>query len=177
MDSESAGLNLGDRPIFSEPAIPGGFKTFAAGAVVGAVAVAAGIALDQGIVFAVGATVLLFSLLLSPMELYNAVSLNSQRLKVGRKVIDVATIDHTYGIHKGEDVLDNATLESLSDRNDAMRYRSRRGDLHILGGSWALPMTNAEWVVLQQVDGTRYVVAVRNRDRFMDALDRVFTGL
>lgn len=177
MDTEPADLNLGDKPIFSERAMPGGYTTYAAAAAIGAGAIAAGIALDQGIVFAVGACILLVPVLLPFLETSFAISLNRQRLKVGRKaVIDVATIDRTYGIHKGEDVLDNDTLVSLVDRTDAMRYRNKRGDLTILGGAWGLPQNGANWVVLKQIDGTRYVMAVRNRDKLMDALDRVLAG-
>lgn len=170
MDGEPSGPSNPDEPLFRESATPGGIRALLVAGGVGVVALVVGIVTGQAIVGAIGLTILVFSLVLPLNELYGSISLTGQHLRVGRQRIDLATIDPAFGINRGEDVLDDATLASLDDRTEAVRQRSRRGDLQILGGGWGLPMTGASWLVLRQVDGTRCAVAVRRRDQLMAAL-------
>ncbi|MDH4280250.1 MAG: DUF3093 family protein [Acidimicrobiia bacterium] len=152
--------------VYSESAVPGGRRTAITILGLAAVALVASVALELWWLLVPAVLVLLVGgVLLLSLWLYSTVRLTTEELSVGRDRLDVSSLDPVYGIRRGEDALPDQVRASLE-----IGFSSRRGDLRILGGAWGRPATGTEWLVVQDRNGSQYVIASRHPQRLSDAL-------
>jgi len=160
---------MGDGKIYEEHPVPGGGSTVTA--VWFAVVLAALLAfvVDNGTVLTVLLLVVLVgfivAVMISSTGRYFKISLDNNRLNIGRDSVELSDLDPAFGVRPAEDVLDDSMLASLE-----VGVSSKRGDLRIMGGGWGRPGNGSKFVVVRDRQDGLHVIATRNRGRFSQTL-------